>query len=301
MEPIEKICEIIRERQQHMQKEYDARTPIGTSLEIPWEGHLPVKVLMNVPANKPAGKVPYFINAHGGGFIEGDAMTMGTFCQMLADKLGIVVMNLNYRLSPDYNFGYQIDEARILRQYVKEHQDELGIDPSRCGIGGFSAGATLALSCVVRSIQNQEDPFTCCVAVYPVTDTTPGALDPNAPYQPADEVMIRAIDYYCSGQHFDPACSPLLADDSLLAQFPPTILITCGKDALATQGREFAARLVKCGVKVIFEEYKTALHGFVEVNRPDYFLDDPRKTPEQLDLCKKAEEMIAHGLSAMLF
>ena len=298
---MEELCEQIRERQRQMQKGFDARTPIGESLEIPWEGHLPVKVLVNVPANKPDGKVPYFINAHGGGYIEGDAITMGTFCQKLADALGIVVMNINYRLSPDYLFGYQVDEVKVLRQYVKENQDALGIDPSRCGIGGFSAGASLAISCVVRSIQNAEDPFKCCVLGYPVTTMMPGSIDPNHPYPAGDETMMKAMNYYCQGQEEDPALSPLIAEDSLLKQFPATILITCGKDVLSEQGRAFGARLVNCGVKVNFEEYKDAFHGFIEVNRPDYFWEDPRKNPEQQALNDKAEQWIIDGLSAMLF
>lgn len=298
---MEELCEQIRERQRKMQVEFDARTPIGERLEIPWEGHLPIKVLMNVPANKPTGKVPYYINAHGGGFIEGDAVTMGSFCQKIADELGIVVMNINYRLSPDHVFGYQVEEVKVLRQYVKEHQDALGIDASRCGIGGFSAGASLTLSCVVRAIQNGEDPFKCCVLGYPVTTMLPGAIDPNHPYPAGDETMMRAMDFFCNGQESDPACSPLIAEDSLLEQFPATILITCGKDVLSEQGRKFGARLVQCKVKLDFEEYKDAYHGFLEVNRPDYFWDDPRKNEEQMALTVEAEKLIINGLSAMLF
>ena len=54
------------------------------------------------------------------------------------------------------------------------------------------------------------------------------------------------------------------------------------------------------GVPVLFRKYKKALHGFVEVNRPDYFPDDSRKTPEQAALSDEAEEFMINGLNMLL-
>ena len=68
----------------------------------------------------------------------------------------------------------------------------------------------------------------------------------------------------------------------------------------AKQGKKFAKRLVDCGVPLYFREYEKAYHGFVEVNRPDYFEEDARKTPEQQILTEKAEEFIIQGLADML-
>ena len=60
------------------------------------------------------------------------------------------------------------------------------------------------------------------------------------------------------------------------------------------------AALDKNGVPVLFRKYKKALHGFVEVNRPDYFPDDSRKTPEQAALSDEAEEFMINGLNMLL-
>ena len=93
---------------------------------------------------------------------------------------------------------------------------------------------------------------------------------------------------------------PLRASDELLSRFPATIMFTCGKDSLGPQGIAFAKRLMDNGVPVLFRKYKEALHGFVEVNRPDYFPDDTRKTPEQAALSDEAEEFMINGLNMLL-
>ena len=300
MRSMEELMEILHQKQQEMQKQYDTKTTIGKIVEIPWKDHLPVKVIINKPARRPERRMPYFINAHGGAFIEGDALTMDSYCQLLAERLGILVVNLNYRLSPDYVYGYQIAEVETVRTYVEEHQDEWGVDATKCGIGGFSAGATLSLSSIITNIEKGRKPYSCCVLGYPMTSSLPGAVDPSAPYQPGSEEMMSAIGIYTNGHEREPACSPLLADKEILNQFPPTILFTCGKDALSAQGRAFAGKLVESGICLNFKEYKEAFHGFLEVNRPDYFPEDFRKTKEQLELTKKAEKFIIHSLTAML-
>lgn len=300
MKTIEEIAADIRSRQAMMQKEYDQRTPLGQPLEIPWEGHMPVRVLINLPREKREGRTPYYINAHGGGFIEGDAQTMGTHCQKLADRLGIPVFNLNYRMAPDHPFPYCAEETEVLVRYLEEHADEYGIDPARGGMGGFSAGAALAIINVIRYIKKKERNFKAVMLGYPCTSTDLADSDADSPFQAMDETMAKAISLFYNGHEEDDELMPLRASDELLSRFPATIMFTCGKDSLGPQGIAFAKRLMDNGVPVLFRKYKEALHGFVEVNRPDYFPDDTRKTPEQAALSDEAEEFMINGLNMLL-
>ena len=300
MKTLDQIAADIRSRQADMQKEYDQRTPLGEPLEIPWEGHLPVKVLVNYPKEKREGKTPWYINAHGGGFIEGDAQTMGTHCQKLADRLGIPVFNINYRLAPDYPYPYPGEEAAVLVSYIKEHAEEYGIDPVRGGMGGFSAGAMLTLINTIWNIEKDEPNFRAVMLGYPGTSADMADNDDDSPFQAMDETMAKAISLFYNGHEKDDALSPLHAPDELLAKFPPVIQFTCGNDSLGAQGVAFASRLVANGVTVLFKKYKEAYHGFVEVNRPDYFPEDNRKTPLQQILSDDAEEFIINGLNMLL-
>lgn len=301
MENLEQLLEAIREKQKGQIASYEAQTcVVGEALEIPWDNHLPVRCYINRPAAKPQGKMKVFINAHGGGFIEGDAKQMGTYCQKLADSLGLFVVNVNYRLSPDYLYPYQCQEIDVIHDYLRAHAQELEIDLTHCGIGGFSAGATLSLNCIVRDIERGLNRYSCCVLGYPMVSANPDDNDQNSAYPAGDAAMMRAITYYFNGRDDTPACSPLGADEALLAKFPRVIEITCGKDSLREQGRRFAARLARVGVRLNYIEYAEARHGFIEVNRRDYEPDDPRKTPQQAALCEVGEAFIIDGLASML-
>ena len=51
-------------------------------------------------------------------------------------------------------------------------------------------------------------------------------------------------------------------------------------------------------VPVTVQPYPEALHGFLEVNRPDYDPNDPRRTPEQESMCRHCEGVIIRWLRA---
>ncbi len=57
---------------------------------------------------------------------------------------GVIAFVLEYRLGPRYHFpAPMLDGARAMR-YVRFHAAELGVDPKRIGLWGFSAGGHLA-------------------------------------------------------------------------------------------------------------------------------------------------------------
>lgn len=57
---------------------------------------------------------------------------------------GVIAFVLQYRLGPRYHFpAPMLDGARAVR-YVRSHAAELGVDPKRIGLWGFSAGGHLA-------------------------------------------------------------------------------------------------------------------------------------------------------------
>ncbi len=57
---------------------------------------------------------------------------------------GVTAFVLAYRLSPAYRYpAPMLDGSRAVR-YVRSHASEYGVDPSRIGVWGFSAGGHLA-------------------------------------------------------------------------------------------------------------------------------------------------------------
>jgi len=60
----------------------------------------------------------------------------------------------------------------------------------------------------------------------------------------------------------DPHLSPIRAKD--LSGMPPTIVVTAGYDILRDQGRALADRLKAEGVPVIYRNYGSLTHGFMQ-------------------------------------
>ncbi len=69
---------------------------------------------------------------------------------------GVSAFVLEYRLAPAYLYPAQMLDASRAIRYVRAHAAELGVDPKRLGIWGFSAGGTLAGS--MATMHHAADP-----------------------------------------------------------------------------------------------------------------------------------------------
>jgi acetyl esterase/lipase len=115
------------------------------------EGAPEIPLLVCTPAGAPASRpVLYFM--HGGGFFCNDHR-LG-LDQMLetAERFGATLISIGYRLAPEHPYPAQIDDAYAGLLWAADHADELGIDPERIVVTGYSAGAGLgaALALTVR-------------------------------------------------------------------------------------------------------------------------------------------------------
>lgn len=272
----------------------------GERIALQREGKEPVEVIIYRPEKQAAGTLPAFINMHGGSFTGGDAVLMDSFCHMLAQRLPAVVFNINYKKAPEYAFPYAIEEIYDMAVYAAQNAAPFGIDPQRIAVGGHSAGASLAAGTALKAKEEGGVSFVCQVLVYPCTDldTLPTKNDLDCPPE-ADEEFRNYVRLYCrNGENGHRWASPLLATSEEIEGVCPAIFVTCGLDDLRQQGEAYAKKLIDCGVPVAVRRFAEALHGFVEVNRPDYFHEDERKSPKQETLCRLAEEFIIAQLKA---
>ena len=71
------------------------------------------------------------------------------------------VASINYRLSQHTLFPAQIEDCKAAVRFIRAHAKEWGIDPTRIGVLGFSAGgktaAMAALACGKRLYAPQDD------------------------------------------------------------------------------------------------------------------------------------------------
>lgn len=118
-------------------------------------GYRPMVVDIYMPPKGKAPK-PLVLFIHGGGWVAGHTRhsgAMGNFPAALARLAseGFVVASLEYRLAAEAAFPAQVQDARAALRFLKGNAARYGIDPTRTGIWGGSAGGHLsaltAMSC----------------------------------------------------------------------------------------------------------------------------------------------------------
>ena len=96
-------------------------------------------------------KYPVIVSVHGGGWFYGDKELYSHYCCLLAER-GYVVVNFNYRLSPQNKYPSAIEDVAYLIRYIHENAQTLGIDMDNLYMVGDSAGAQLTANyCIIAS------------------------------------------------------------------------------------------------------------------------------------------------------
>lgn len=114
-----------------------------------------VKLLCDVylpAASEAAEPRPAVLVIHGGAWSAGSRRTMTGYAMRLA-RAGIVAIAVDYRLAPTWKFPAQVDDVRLAMLWVVEQAAELGIDPTRIGLFGYSAGGHLA--CMIGTLVDE--------------------------------------------------------------------------------------------------------------------------------------------------
>ena len=115
---------------------------------------------------------PAVIQVHGGGWIAGSRLEQGIPLLNHMAANGWVGFNIDYRLSPRATLPDHVIDVKRAIAWVREHADELRIDPQRVCLTGGSAGGHLcalaALTADDRSLQpGFEDADTSVAAAVP--------------------------------------------------------------------------------------------------------------------------------------
>lgn len=94
------------------------------------------------------GLKPAVVLIHGGGWVGGSRFALRHFAQVMA-AAGLVVFNIDYRLAvsgqPDTRWPAQLRDAQLAVRFLRAHAAEFGVDPSRIGAAGDSAGGQIAV------------------------------------------------------------------------------------------------------------------------------------------------------------
>ncbi len=212
---------------------------------------VPVRIL--TPESGKARGV--YLEIHGGGFYMGSAARGDAHNRHLVDALGIAVVSVDYRLAPEHPWPAAPEDCETAASWLAE-EAETRFGTTRLAIGGVSAGATLAMSTLLRlRDRGVADLFTGAVLQF-------GTYDLSG-HTPAGRVLDGEffIEAYAGGvaDRTNPDISPVFGD---LCGLPPVLVIVGSLDVLLEDNLVMAARLSAAGGEVDLRVYPESPHGF---------------------------------------
>lgn len=244
------------------------RQPVGAVRDLAVAG-LPARLYVPSvePVETPApGKRPLLLFFHGGGFMYGDLDSHDAVCRFVAERSGVRVLAVDYRLAPEHPFPAAYDDALAAYRWLVDHAAEVGADPQRLAVGGDSAGGNLAAGVAIEAARAGL-PLAFQLLVYPATDAvrhTESAAAYAEGFYLTRAFMDLANDTYVGdGDLKDPRVSPLYAD--LPPGLAPAYVVTAGFDPLRDEGEAYARRLADAGVPVELRRFPEQIHGFFNV------------------------------------
>ncbi|NNG02400.1 MAG: alpha/beta hydrolase [Desulfobacteraceae bacterium] len=235
-----------------------------TTCEAPGpNGPIPLRIYT------PDGNTPFplIIFFHGGGFVCGSAAEFDPVCSGLAATSKAVVISVDYRLAPEFNFPAPVEDANAAAAWIAENAAQFKVDPDKIAVAGDSAGANMATNAAIYARNHGVSPYCAQVLICPWVDLSGLNTDSYRWFGDGLWLSTENIqwyrDHYLSNTELgkSPLASPLLETD--LTGLPPALVILAEFDVLFSEGQSYARRLESAGVPVAVSNYKGMLHDFV--------------------------------------
>lgn len=228
-------------------------------MSVPVEGgSIPVHIF--TPEGK--GPFPVMVYYHGGGFVIADTKVYEASPRALAKMAKAIMVAVDYRQAPEHKFPTQPNDAYAAYLWTTQHAKEFDGDPARVAVGGESAGGNLATVVSMMARDKKAQMPVHQLLVYPVVDNdmNNASYQRNANAKPLNKAMMGWFFKHYGGDPKNPYALPMKA--ASLKGLPPATVITAEIDPLLTEGKAYADKLKKDGVKVDYKEYSGVTHEF---------------------------------------
>lgn len=209
---------------------------------------------------------PCLFYVHGGGFVLKAAGYHYMNSLRYAEETGCTVIFPDYRLAPENPFPVFYEDVYTVFCHIYDNHEEYGIDVGKIGLGGDSAGATLAVGLrIMAKERNHPASFIFELLMYPYLDAR-NESESAKKYTDTpmwNSSLSERIGPMTRVQRTDPHYrwySPVESDDFSI--FPPTYIETAEFDCLHDDGILFAEELKDAGIKVELNETKGTMHGY---------------------------------------
>ncbi|MGY1641706.1 alpha/beta hydrolase fold domain-containing protein [Geodermatophilus sp. SYSU D00703] len=255
----------------------------------------PTTVLRDLPYARPDGvelcldlyvpeaprPAPVAVYLHGGGWLRGARTDRAAERLVPVAADGVAVAAVQYRLSGQATFPAQLDDVRTAVRWLRAEGAAHGVDATRVGAWGASAGGHLAalagLCPDARDGELGDSSVQAVVTWFPVTDllardtdVPEGPLPPfvsGPPLVPSFEARLLGLQATADDPERARAASPLT---HVRAGAPPFLVVHGDADGLvpSTHSRRLVAALRAAGVDTSFALLGGANHEDPAFDRP---------------------------------
>ncbi|MGD0502248.1 MAG: alpha/beta hydrolase [Steroidobacteraceae bacterium] len=231
--------------------------PLNARIYSPHPESLPMRVA--------AGLLPGLTYFHGGGLVAGSLDTHASIARALCHWGGCRIIAVDYRLAPEHPFPAGLDDTTAAIAYVGSHAADFGIDVTRLGVCGDSAGGTLVAAACHALARSGDARPALQLLICPILDysrRTGSRADFVSGYLIDQDTLDHDLAYYAprGADPQDPRISPLLAED--LSGVPPTIVHTAEFDPLRDEGQDYFRRLSQSGSGLAYTCHPGMIHLF---------------------------------------
>lgn len=214
---------------------------------------------------RPAGVAPehrrhLFVQLHGGGYVFNGGVAGIAEGVLIAARVRIPVLAVDYRMPPDHPFPAAVDDVVAVYRALLQERPAATI-----ALGGTSAGGGLTLAATLELARLGVDLPGALFAGTPWADLTKTG-DSLFANEGVDHVLVTydgvlgaAARLYAAGRNLrDPLLSPVYGD---MRGFPPTYLVTGTRDLFLSDTARVHRKLRSAGVEAELDVYEGLSHA----------------------------------------
>lgn len=239
-----------------------------TEHQVAVPGHPSVRVRVYHPPVVGDAPVPAVLAFFGGAFRIGgiDYPTTDAAYRRRCVDAHVAIAAVDYALAPEHRYPVQIEQAAAALDWLFAAAGEVGVDPSRIGVLGTSAGGSIAAALTLVNRDRAAHQLMLQVLEVPVVDLTGAHLDLGATralriprFLAMRELRSVARTYLARPDDArEPYASPLRAASH--EGLPPAVILTAEYDPLRGDGDAYGAALRRAGVDASVVRYQGVTH-----------------------------------------
>merc|ERR1712037_842929 len=194
------------------------------------------------------------VYAHGGAVLSGSAHLYKPHLSLHAINLGIPVFNVDYRLAPESKCPQQAIDFSSVLSHLSSNAGSFGLDPQRLAAAGESGGGYVCMSALLHlAMRGQTGLVKLALPIVPMLSdyfltTSPLSMTEEERSNVAGmRSSWKALAQDLEAQWDSPILFPDKAPQELLANLPPTVVISAEFDMFITETERFVGKLRRAG------------------------------------------------------